>query len=90
MRWCRAAYSWPVSLELAWGRQRKGWFPGLAGRPPLGGVAAAHAAMGCYDLQLGNLGTTHQGPDSPSGSRSQELGRPPVAPLPLPLGGCAC
>lgn len=21
MRWCRAAYSWPVSLELAWGRQ---------------------------------------------------------------------
>ena len=24
MRWCRAAYSWPVSLELAWGRQREG------------------------------------------------------------------
>lgn len=23
MRWCRAAYSWPVSLELAWDRQRE-------------------------------------------------------------------
>lgn len=98
MRWCRAAYSWPVSLELAWGqrgdpssvnsRTRSGE-PDLPPQQTQGQETEAPAGAGLV-LPRGHRAHNQASPPDPGGL-PLSLARPPCrAPSAGRGAGCLC